>query len=319
MQKKGLKVQNRNRTIGFFKAVQGSFTQERIDAIKERLGSELDADIVEVDFRDGVLIDGKVYVGDTCLNDFDIYFWHDTLWPAKTGNDSYYVHLLRAIGKDAVVINSAESTERVNDKLRSHEALRAAGLPVSEYALIYSENKANIEAAFHKLGGDVLVKPRFGGWGKGIVRCRSIGDLQDVVELAVASSGREQQFLLERFYENDMAQWLSVSMIGQNPIIGYRKPLTIGGSDWKVYDPDKKDGKGELSQYVRPSEEVSELARRAQAAIGKDIVGFDFIMTADGYKIVDENGRPGLYEHCLNSANINIVDEIVSLIKAKVG
>lgn len=312
-------MQEAKRTIGFFKAVQGAFTRERIEEIKRRLATELDATVIDVDFRNGVLINGKVYVGDICLNNFDVYFWHDTLWPAKTGSDSYYVHLLRAIGKDAVVINSADSTERVNDKLRSHEALRAAGLPVSEYALIYSENKADIEAAFDKLGGDVLIKPRFGGWGKGIVRCRSVGDLQDIVELAVASSGREQQFLLERFYENDTSQWLSVSMIGQHPVIGYRKPLTIGGSDWKVYDPDKKDGKGDLSQYVRPSDEVSELARRSQAAIGKDIVGFDFIATNDGYKIVDENGRPGLYDHCLNEAGIDIVDEIVSLIKSKVG
>ena len=312
-------MQEVKRTIGFFKAVQGAFTHDRVEEIKRRLADELDAAVVEVDFRNGVLIDGKVYVGDICLNDFDAYFWHDTLWPAKTGSDSYYVHLLRAIGKDTIVINSADSTERVNDKLRSHEVLRATGLPVSEYALVYSENKSNIQVAFEKLGGDVLIKPRFGGWGKGIVRCRSAEDLQDVIELAVASSGHEQQFLLEHFYDNDASQWLSVSMIGQKPVIGYRKPLAIGGSDWKVYDPDKKDGKGELSEYVKPSDDVILLAQRAQGAIGKDIVGFDFIATPEGYKIVDENGRPGLYEHCLNEAGVDLVEEIVSLIKNRVG
>lgn len=310
-------MQKAKRTIGFFKAVQGAFTHERVEEIKRRLADELDAAVVDVDFRNGVLIDGKVYVGDICLNDFDAYFWHDTLWPAKTGSDSYYVHLLRAIGKDTVVINSADSTERVNDKLRSHEVLRAAGLPVSEYALVYSENKPNIQIAFEKLGGDVLIKPRFGGWGKGIVRCRSAEDLQDVIELAVASSGHEQQFLLERFYENEADKWVSVSMIGQRAVIGYRKPLTIGNSNWKVYDPDKKDGKGELSQYIQPSAELEDLAMRAQAALGKDIVGFDFIATREGYKIVDENGRPGLYEHCLNEASVDIVQEIVTLIKSK--
>lgn len=304
--------------VGFFKDVQGAFTEERIEQIKQRIATELAADLVEVDFREGVLIDGKVYVGEICLNDFDVYFWHDTLWPAKTGSDSYYIYLLRAIGRDVVVVNTADSTECVNDKLRAHELLRSAGLPVSEYALVNSEAKLNVEKAFLALGSSVLVKPRFGGWGKGIVRCQSVGDLQDVIELSVAMSGRQQQFLLERFYENDMSKWTSVSMIGQIPVIGYRKPLTIGNSDWKVYDPDKKDGKGVLSEYVAPSEEISNLSRKAQAVIGKDIVGFDFISTVDGYKIVDENGRPGLYQHCLEEAGVDLVDQIVRLVGEKI-
>lgn len=306
-------VQNKVR-IGFHKSVQGAFTQDVIDDIKQQIVEKYNAELIEADFRKGVLIDGKVYVGDICLNDCDVYFWHDTLWPAKTGSDSYYVHLLRAIGRDAVVINSAESTEIVNDKLRAHELLRHASLPVAEYALVNSEDTQGIDEVFARLGGDVLVKSRFGGWGKGIVRCRSASDLKDIIEFAVASSGKQSQVLLERFYENDPASWTSVSMMGQKPIIGYRKPFSIGQSDWKVYDPDKIDGRGEMSEYVAPSPELCELAKQAQSALGKDIVGFDFIATAEGYKIVDENGRPGLYAHCLERAQINIADEIVSLV-----
>lgn len=300
--------------IGFFKAVQGAFTEAVIADITNRLTSDLNAEVINVDFRRGVLIDGKVYVDELCLNDLDVYFWHDTLWPAKTGNDSYYIHLLRAIGKDVAVVNTADSTEAVNDKLRAHEILRQAGLPVSEYALVFSEDKPGIERAFHSLGGNVLLKPRFGGWGKGIVRCSEIGDLQDIIELSVAASGKTQQFLLERYYENDPEGWVSVSMIGQNPVIGYRKPLSIGASDWKVYDPNKQDGRGEHSIYVQPSDIVADFARRAQVALGKDIVGFDFILTPDGYKIVDENSRPGLYAHCLETAGVSLSDEILNLI-----
>jgi glutathione synthase/RimK-type ligase-like ATP-grasp enzyme len=120
--------------------------------------------------------------------------------------------------------------------------------------------------------------------------------------------------LLEKYYDNDMSQWISVSMIGNQPVIGYRKPLSIGGSDWKVYDPDKRDGKGEESEYVEVTEPVRQLAIQAQTAIGKDIVGFDFILTPEGYKIVDENGRPGLYRHCLEPAGVAIADPIVKLI-----
>ncbi len=304
--------------IGFYKSVQGSFTESRIADIKRKLSDEHGCEVVEADFRNGVLIDGKVYVDNVCLNELDVYFWHDSIQPSITGADSYYVHLLRAIGADVTVINSADSIECVNDKLRAHSLLRLNGLPVSRFALVRSEDRAGIESAFKSLNASVLIKPRYGGWGTGIVKCQSVEELQSIIELCTAACGKNQQFLLEEFYENDPEGWTSVSMVGQNPVIGYRKPLTLGGSDWKIYDPEKKDGRGTESEYVKPSEELIALSQQAQRAIKKDIIGFDFIRTHEGYKIVDENGRPGLYEHCLQSANQNIVDIITDLIVSKV-
>ena len=304
--------------VGFFKAVQGAFTADRIERIKQRLVQDYDVELIEADFREGVLINGKVYVGEVCLNDCDVYFWHDTLRPSESGADNYYIHLLRALEKDVTVINSAESAEVTNDKLRAHDALVAAGLPVSRYALVKSDDRTGIEKAFHELGSQVLIKPRFGGWGSGIVRCQTIEDLHSAIELAVAFSGRHQHVLLEQYYENDPSQWISVSMIAGQPIIAYRKPLSLSGSDWKVYDPQKQDGRGQRSVYIQPTEELVELSRRAQQAIRKDIIGFDFIATPQGYVIVDENGRPGLYDHCLQQANIDIVEVIVELIMSKV-
>lgn len=303
--------------VGFYKSVQGSFTEERIAAIKHRLVSEHDIELVEVDFRQGVLIHGKVYVGDICLNDLDVYFWHDTVWPSQTGADSYYIHLLRAIGKDVAVINGADETETTNDKLRAHARLIEHGLPVSRYALIRSDDRQGIQQAFEQLQGDVLVKPRFGGWGSGIVRCQSIEDLYSTIELSVAVAGKHTQFLLEQFYENDPNGWVSISMIGQTPLIAYKKPLSLSSSTWKVYDPEKRDGRGEQSVTVEPSDGLVDLAKKAQAAIGKDIIGFDFILTPQGYVIVDENGRPGLYEHCLQEKGIDLVDVIARLIADK--
>jgi ribosomal protein S6--L-glutamate ligase len=303
--------------VGFYKAVQGAFTETRIAEIKRRLTEEHGFELVEVDFRDGVLIDGKVYVGDICLNELDVYFWHDTIWPSVTGADSYYLHLLRAIEKDVSVLNSADSTEVVNDKLRAHTILHTQGLPVSRFALLRGDDIRGTELAFKALGEHVLIKPRFGGWGTGIVKCQTLDELRGFMELCDAMNGKHHQFLLEQYYENDPKGWTSVSMVGPLPVIAYRKPLSLGNSDWKIYDPEKLDGRGEKSEYVKPSEELILLAQRAQRALGKDIVGFDFILTQEGYKIVDENGRPGLYEHCLEAANVNIVDVVTDLIVDK--
>lgn len=310
-------MNKQNYKIGFYKAVQGSFTDERISAIKQQLKNRFNAEIIEADFREGVLIDGLVYVGDICLNECDIYFWHDTLKPSLSGADNYYIHLLRALQKDTIVINDAESTYVTNDKLRAHQALQSHGLPVSHYAFVRSDDRSGIAKAFTALGQRVLVKPRFGGWGSGIIRCESLEDLHSTIELITSFAGDHMHILLEAYYDNDPHQWTSVSLIGQQVVASYRKPLSLSGSDWKVYDPEKKDGRGQRSEAVEPSQDLIHLAKKAQAALGKDIVGFDFIMTDRGPVIVDENSRPGLYEHCLTASNTQLVDVIVDLIGNK--
>ena len=104
--------------------------------------------------------------------------------------------------------------------------------------------------------------------------------------------------------------------MGDKVLFGYRKK-NIGNSDWKVYDPDKQDGKGDQSEYIEPSSELKEISLRAKKVIGKDIIGFDFIFTDEGYKIIDENGRPGIYPQCLQGARVDIEKEVVGLIMKK--
>ena len=107
-----------------------------------------------------------------------------------------------------------------------------------------------------------------------------------------------------------LPKWVSIV------VFGYKKPL-VGDADWKIYDPQKTDGKGALSKYINPPQELKEIALSAKNAIGKDIIGFDFIYTDEGYKIIDENGRPGLYPQCIADAKINITTEIIHLIQNK--
>ena len=87
--------------------------------------------------------------------------------------------------------------------------------------------------------------------------------------------------------------------------------------DWKIYDPLKQDGRGQRTEYAEVPQELMEISLKAAQVIGKDIIGFDYIATRDGYRIVDENGRPGLYQHCLDAAGVDIAQEIASLIEKR--
>lgn len=308
----------KKKTVGFFKKVQGVFTEEVIENIKERLRQEADLELVEkdLDFSRAYVLGGNVYIDDFNLNELDLYFWHDTVYPTDWRGDNYFINVFKALEQDCLIINSPASIERVNDKYLSHLALRAEGLPVADFGLVNLNNRAALKNVFEALGGEVLIKPRFGGWGRGIVKTDSLEDLYSTAELLSGFLVKDDQILLERFYPNDEQKWISVVLFGRKVLFGYHK-RSLGESAWKIYDPEKKDGKGLYSEYVEVPESLKEIALSAQRVIGKDIICFDFIYTAEGYKIVDENGRPGLYAKCLEAAHIDIEEEVVGLILSK--
>lgn len=303
--------------IGFNKKVQGIFDAHMIDQLKNTIAHDCDCDVIDVDFRDGVIINNHVFVGDLCLNDLDVYFWHDTVYPRAWGADNYFLHILSTLERTTSVINSSASTRITNDKFLSHTILKNASIPVSDFALVRANDIVGLRRAFAHFGNDVLLKPRFGGWGVGIARAQKIDELFSIVEYMMSfTSQSHQSILIEKFYQNDLSRWISVVLCGNKVLFGYHKPL-IGDADWKIYDPEKIDGKGALSTYIAPPQEVCDIVLAAQSAIGKDIIGFDLIYTDRGYMIIDENGRPGIYKDCLDAAGVDMKIEIASLINTK--
>jgi len=304
--------------IGFFKKSQGIFTEKLIAEIENELRSLPNVELFTgLDFRLAYIKNGRAIIGDFDLNTLDVYFWHDTIKPADWGSDNYALNVLRALENDCIVINSSISTQIVNDKYLAHTTLKKQGLPVADFALVDASNKAALSAIFNSFDSSILIKPRFGGWGAGIVKIDSLNALFDQVDLLLSFSPKQNlQILLEKYYPNDLSRWISVVVFGDKVLFGYKKNV-IRENDWKICDPEKTDGKGFLSEYVDPSPELKKIALAAKQAIGKDIVCFDFIYTSEGYKIVDENGRPGLYAHCLEKAGVDIKKEIISLIMSK--
>ncbi|HHE45912.1 MAG TPA: hypothetical protein ENL05_00990 [Candidatus Moranbacteria bacterium] len=304
--------------IGFCKKVQGVFSENTIKEIEKKLALIDNVELfTNLDFRKAFILNGNVYIGDFNLNSLDIYFWHDTVKPNDWKGDNFYLHVLAVLEKDCLVINTSQSTKITNDKFLAHTILRKNNLPVADFALIEANNKEGLKEAFKQLGESILIKPRFGGWGIGIVKVDKLEDLFSSVELLLSFlPNKNQSILLEKYYENDPTRWISVVVMGNKVLFGYQKTLSKNSS-WKIYDPDKKDGRGENSQYINPPQKLKDLALKAKQIIGKDIIGFDFIYTKEGYKIIDENGRPGLYQQCWQKANLKVVTEITKLILGK--
>lgn len=304
--------------IGFFKKPQGVFTEEFIKEVEDELRSKEGVELfTDLDYREAYVKNGEAFIGDFNLNQLNVYFWHDIVHVKLWKGDNYILNVLSALEKDCVIVNSVASSRIVNDKYLSHLKLLKAGLPVSDFSLVNIKNRDAVKSVFRSMGSSVLLKPRYGGFGSGIVKVDSEERLFEVLEFMQNHiESQDQQILIEKFYENDIEKWTSVVVFGDKILFGYRKKV-LGDSDWKVYDPERKDAKGQFTDYVEVGEDLADLALRAKDAIGKDIICFDFIHTSEGYKIIDENGRPGLYRHCLEAARIDLKKEVVDLILSK--
>jgi glutathione synthase/RimK-type ligase-like ATP-grasp enzyme len=199
----------------------------------------------------------------------------------------------------------------------SHSVLLQNKLPVADFALVSLDQENEIKKVFEDFEGSIVIKPRFGGWGIGVEKIDSEERLEKFIKMTTHSENKTKQLLIEKYFKNDLSKWVAAVVFGEKVIFGYKKKI-MSGSGWKIYDPEKKDGRGNYSDFVELSQELKDYALKAKSAIGKDIIGFDFIYTEEGYKIIDENGRPGLYADCIKKSGIDIEDEIVNLILNKV-
>jgi ribosomal protein S6--L-glutamate ligase len=80
------------------------------------------------------------------------------------------LHRLEASGRR--VLNPPRALEVCVDKYLASARLEAAGLPTPP--TVVCQDAESAIAAFHQLGGDVVVKPLFGSEGKGMVRVSDI-------------------------------------------------------------------------------------------------------------------------------------------------
>lgn len=262
-----------------------------LDKLREAPNLEL---IEDLNFRNAYIRDGKVFYEDFCLNDLDRFFWYCEV-DRKPG--SYDLEVLRTLARDVEVIRDPARFEVGLDKYRAHLCLKDAGVQVAEFALFDHRVPGKMAEILDEWGGGVL-KPRRGGWGKGVTFIDSADRLRDIIGYvhSTAESSPDQGYFLEKYYDNDPARWASITMINGEIAYGYRKLSSkfhdFGGGRLKVEDIDEKGGEAVLAQL----EGVHiEQAHRACEALGLGLIGFDMIWTAQGPIVIDENTSPGNY------------------------
>ncbi|HEX6960399.1 MAG TPA: RimK family alpha-L-glutamate ligase, partial [Lacipirellula sp.] len=177
------------------------------------------------------------------------------------------------------VVNPPKAIEAAVDKYLATAHLQAAGFLVPPTIVCQTLDEGM--TAFESLGGDVVVKPLFGGEGRGITR---VTDAAIARRVFAALEQIGSVLYIQQFISHDGVDW-RLLVVGDE-VFGMKR---ISADDWRT----------NISLGARPAPlevtaELAQLARRAAAAVGALIAGVDLLPARDGrLYALEVNAVPG--------------------------
>jgi RimK family alpha-L-glutamate ligase len=178
-----------------------------------------------------------------------------------------------------LVLNPPRAVEAAVDKYLASARLQAAGLPTPRTLVCQSVTAAM--DGFARLGGRIVVKPLFGGEGRGILRVED-QDLASRVFKTLTQLGTV--LYLQEYVEHDGFD-LRLLVIGER-VLGMRRR---NPHDWRT-----NVSRGAIGEPFEPDESLIELARTAARTIGAPLAGVDVLPTKDGrLQVLEVNAVPG--------------------------
>jgi len=173
------------------------------------------------------------------------------------------------------VVNSVRALLNAHDKLRCHAVLARVGLAQVQALHITTVDE------LRTLDPPVVVKPRFGSWGRDVARCRDQKEL-DACALTVATRPwfRRHGAIVQPLLPSS-GRDLRI-LVGGGTVIGAATRVAASG-EWRT-----NVSLGGTLEPAEPSQQARDLAIAAARAIGADFVGIDLFPLEDREWVVLE-------------------------------
>jgi RimK family alpha-L-glutamate ligase len=153
-------------------------------------------------------------------------------------------------------------------------------------------------AAFHELGGDVVVKPLFGSEGRGMVR---VSDPDTAYRALRALELGRYVYYLQEFVPHGCED-IRAFVVGQQVVAA----MVRQGQTWKT-----NIAQGARAVPLSPDASLCALAGQAARAVGADYAGVDILAIPGGdYTVIEVNGIPG-WQGLQEVTHVDIADRIV--------
>ena len=193
------------------------------------------------------------------------------------GIESGELELERLAAFGVEVLNPPRALAAAHDKLLTARALRLAGLPHPRTWLIAE----GMPSAAPEL--PLVLKPRFGSWGRDVVLCRTREELDEALERASFRGWfREHGALAQELVPPQ--GWDLRIVVAAGRVVGAARRLAAPG-EWRT-----NVALGGHSEPAAAPLLARTLALAAAQAIRADLVGVDLLPTGNGYVVAELNG-----------------------------
>ncbi len=198
------------------------------------------------------------------------------------------------------IINPPRTLETAIDKYSTLASVASLGYPVPETIVVQS--RAEGMRAFDTLGGDVVVKPIFGGEGRGVMR---IQDSQLAWTVFATLQQLSSVLYVQRFVPPG-GRDTRMLVLGDE-IVGVRR---FSNNDFRT-----NVAGGATCQATELSTSDIEMARRIASHLGLRIGAIDVLDHSDGPPVVLEiNGVPG-WKGAQRCLPFNVAEKMIAAVK----
>jgi ribosomal protein S6--L-glutamate ligase len=199
---------------------------------------------------------------------------------------------------------SAESILIAHNKYMTLETMRKADVPIPDTCLIESPSAA--QRVLKKMKYPIVVKlvSSFGGEGVMI-----FDDAKSAVTAINTMKAMKQQIIIEEFVKNP-GEDIRAFVVGREIVTTMKRVAKKGEARANIH----LGGKG---KHFILTGEMKDVALRAAAASGSDIVAVDMIEGEDGPKVIEINLNPGI-SGLQKATNVNVAEAIIKFVEEKV-
>ena len=268
MIKKGILIEN------------GNWKSSKVDELMDWLIHAAENEGIELQRikNDELLViieDGQGRVDHPVLEKVDfVLFWDKDLLLARQ---------LEAMG--IRVVNSAQAIEWCDNKMKTHQVLAGAGIPMPTTVFapfIYSNMKRSnwtyLDQVIAKLGFPMVVKEAFGSFGQQV---DLVVNREELEAWVLKVNGRPH--LYQKYIAESHGEDLRLNVVGGKLVAAmkrtsktdFRANVTLGGR---------------MEPY-QASKEEEDLAIRVSKILGLDFAGVDLLQTAEGPLVCEVNSN----------------------------
>lgn len=202
------------------------------------------------------------------------------------------------------IVNQPAALEIAIDKYATLARVSKLGYPVPRTIVVQS--RADAMTAFESLGGDVVVKPIFGGEGRGVMRVTDR-------ELAWYTFSTLEQVGAVVYLQ----EFIAPGGIDTRLLVIGDRVIAVERSNANDFRTNVISG-GTAKEVVPTDEQVA-MAKRILEQIGLDFASVDFLHTEDGgYRVLEVNAIPG-WKGAQRACDQSIADEIIRLLFQRAG